>query len=330
MKKSIDHLHIDRYVSKTFDMYFKGRSFAVFDIETTGLSPAYCKVILSGILLVKGNDCQVIQFFADQADDEKEILQQTVDILKSTDYIITYNGRHFDIPFIEKRAQRHGIAFETCPYDLDLYLVVNGHSELKSILPNLKQKSIEIFMGLSDGRDDEISGKESVDLYHRYMTSKSFELERKILLHNHDDLIQLYRLLPIISKVNFHKAMFKLGFLAGSFLIHRVNMAGRDLHVLGKQLADPMDYISFPTEERPYSLIMDSASREFELIVPGQAEAGAIYFDALAILGQRIEEIEKYPSVVNGYLISEERGQINHMEINAFLLAFFRLAFFRE
>ena len=49
MRKIIDYLHIDRYASKTFNMYFKDRSFAVFDIETTGLSPAYCKVILSGI-----------------------------------------------------------------------------------------------------------------------------------------------------------------------------------------------------------------------------------------------------------------------------------------
>lgn len=324
MKKLIDHLHIDRYASKTFHMYFKGRSFAVFDIETTGLSPVYCKVILSGILLVKGVDCQVIQFFADQVEDEKEIIRQTVDILKSVDYIITYNGRHFDIPFMEKRARKHKIEFDICPYNLDLYLIVNGHSELKTVLPNLKQKSIEIFMGLASGRDDEISGKESVDLYHRYMDTKSFDLERKILLHNHDDLIQLYRILPVISKVNFHKAMFKLGFIAGNYLIKRAHMAGRDLHVLGQQLAEPLDYISFPTEEAPFSLIMDSVSREFELTIPGQAEAGAIYFDAQAILGERVSEIKKYPSVTNGYLIAEEYGKINYMEINAFLLTFFK------
>ena len=119
MRKIIDYLHIDRYASKTFNMYFKDRSFAVFDIETTCLSPAYCKVILSGILLVKGDECQVIQFFADQAGDEKEILQQTVDILKSVDYIITYNGRHFDIPFVEKRARKYKIDIGICPYDLD-------------------------------------------------------------------------------------------------------------------------------------------------------------------------------------------------------------------
>lgn len=323
MKKIVDHLHIDRYVSKTFNMYFKNKSFAVFDIETTGLSPAYCKVILSGILLAEGDECQVIQFFADQVGDEKEILQQTVDILKSVDYIITYNGRHFDIPFMEKRARKHKIDFDICPYNLDLYLIVNGHSELKTVLPNLKQKSIEIFMGLASGRDDEISGKESVDLYHRYMTTKSFDLERQILLHNHDDLIQLYRILPIISKVNFHKAMFKLGFVAGNVLIQRVNMAGRDLHVFGSQLKSPIDYISFPTEDTPFSITMDSTSRDVELIVPGQAEAGAIYFDAQAILGENVKEIEKYPSVTNGYLIAEEYGKIHHMEINAFLLSFF-------
>ena len=65
MKTITEQLHLTPYTSKIFDMYFGGKNFAVFDIETTGLSPARCSLILSGILLRKKDGCEVIQFFAD-------------------------------------------------------------------------------------------------------------------------------------------------------------------------------------------------------------------------------------------------------------------------
>ena len=122
------------------EQYFGDRPFAVFDIETTGLSPVYCKVILSGILRFEGgqspDQAQVIQLFADRPDDERQLLAETIRILDSVDYVITYNGRHFDIPFVEKRAKKHGLRFRP-PYDLDLYQIVSGHSPLRQILPKM-------------------------------------------------------------------------------------------------------------------------------------------------------------------------------------------------
>lgn len=54
------------------------------------------------------------------------------------------------------------------PYNLDLYLCLNGHSEIRNLLPSLKQKSVEAYMGLAPGRGDEIDGKESIALYRRF------------------------------------------------------------------------------------------------------------------------------------------------------------------
>ncbi len=324
MKMITDTLTLNPYTAKLFDTYFGERSFAVFDIETTGLSPTKCKVILTGILLLKGESCQVIQYFANETDDEKEIIEKTLKILNSVDYIITYNGKHFDMPFMETRAKKYGLSFQPSVYNLDLFLVIQGHSNLRQTLPNLKQKTVEIFMGLAGSRDDEISGGESVALYEQYMQTHAFALEKTILLHNHDDLIQLYKLLPVIAMTDFHRAMYKLGFLAGNVLIQKISFQGRSLCVCGWQRSTPKDYIAFPTAEKPYSLTMDSHSGDFELNIPCTAEAGALFFDAQAILEGNTEPIKKYPSVVDGYLIAEDRGTINYMEINAFLLTFFQ------
>ena len=323
MKFIEEGIKLKPYTSKMFSMYFGRKKLAVFDIETTGLMPASCKVVISGILLYPGygEDARVIQLFANEPDDEKEIIEKTMRILRDVDFIITYNGKHFDIPFMETRAKKHGLRFPDNLYNLDLYLVLNGHSNLRDVLPSLSQKSVERYMGLSQSREDEISGGESVKLYERYMETRSFDLERKILLHNHDDLIQLYKMLPVIASSDFHSAMFKLGFPAGNLNINIITLKGRQLHIMAKQHCDPVDYISFPTMDRPYSIVMDAASGDAEIIIPCEVEAGAMYFDAHMILGDCISKIENYPAVTNGYLIVNNRGRFNPMEINAFLLA---------
>lgn len=323
MEKVIDKIHLSAYSSKLYNMYFGKKRFVVFDIETTGLSPANSKVILTGMLTVEENGtAQVLQYFADQENDEEELIRATAEILSSVDYIITYNGRHFDIPFMKKRAEKYGIDFPT-PYNLDIYLLVSGYAPFKEILPGLKQKDIEIFMGVSDSREDLISGKESVELYHRYMETKSFAIKSKILLHNHDDIILLYKILPIIEKLDFHKAMYKRGFPAGRFNVESITLKNKELTVQAKQLSQSIDYIAFPTEDKPYLLMMNRSSNTVEWSIPCECEVGARFVDAQAILGPCFTQISQFPGISNGYLILSQGKRLNELEMNMLVKLFF-------
>ena len=322
MKTIVDNIQIPVYYSKLYDMYFGGKTFAVFDIETTGLSPAHSKVILTGILKVDEKGGHVQQFFADQNDDEEDVIRATMDALRGIDYVITYNGKHFDMPFMKKRGEKYGLEFPDL-YNLDLYLLISGYAPFKEILPGLKQKNIETYMGISVSRDDEISGKESVELYNRYMETKRFELEEKILLHNHDDIIQLYKILPIVERLDLHKALFKRGFPAGRFLIEEIAIKNKDLQVKARQLKDAIDYISFPTEATPYMLMMNRIGGSVDLSIPCESTAGNIYLDARAILRSSSLKLDPYPGVVDGYLILSQKDQVNELEINTFLKIFF-------
>ncbi|MBR3785598.1 MAG: ribonuclease H-like domain-containing protein [Firmicutes bacterium] len=323
MKTITDNIQIPVYCSKLFDMYFGGKSFAVFDIETTGLSPANSKVVLTGILKVDQNGCgQVQQFFADQNDDEEAVIRATMDALAGLDYVITYNGRHFDMPFMTKRAEKYGLQFPDL-YNLDLYLLISGYAPFKEVLPGLKQKNIEAYMGIAVSRDDEISGKESVELYNRYMQTKRFELEEKILLHNHDDIIQLYKIFPVIDQLDLHKGLFKRGFPAGRFLIEQISLKNKELHVKARQMRDTVDYISFPTETAPYMLMMNSSDGSVDLSIPCESTAGSLYLDARAILRSASMKLDVFPGVTDGYLILSQKDRVNEMEINLFLRIFF-------
>ncbi len=77
-------------------------------------------------------------------------------------------------------------------------MVMKHYSDLPKLLSSMSQKSLEVFAGLSTGRDDKISGKESVELYSQYQTTGAHDVLSQILLHNSDDIKQLFRLVTIV------------------------------------------------------------------------------------------------------------------------------------
>lgn len=229
--------------SALFDMYFGGMSFAAFDIETTGLAPDRCQIILAGFTSCSGGRCDTVQFFADDLSEEAELLEAVFAYIRRFDFLVTYNGRRFDTPFTLRRARHHRIDTHAYPYDFDIYPLAKRFSDIGSFVPNLRQKTLEDFMGLWSSRTDEIDGGDSVRMYYDYMgcrgTAQGDWLKEKILLHNHDDVVQLYRLLSVTGRSDMHGAMNKLGFpvktRAGIFCVDRAEVKRDRLLISGKQ-----------------------------------------------------------------------------------------------
>lgn len=305
--------------SKLFDFYFKDRTLGVLDIETTGLNPAKNHFVLGGLLVITNNSSTLHQFFAEELSQERETLIAFLNAIKQVDFLLTYNGKHFDLPFIQKRS---GIEPVALPYNLDLYLVLNGHSSLKPFLPNLKQKTVENFMGLWSSRTDEISGKESVDLYYTYLENRNPEAMRKILLHNSDDVVQLYRLLPILQKTDFHKAMYHLGFPVAihshpglTCKINKIAITGSRLSFSGVQTGSPIDYIIYEDNYHAFTLTFKKREKTFRASIPLIRRSGLAVADAAA-LNLNLSLLEKYPSFSQGLLVVENHGVPQYMEIN--------------
>ena len=291
MKTFIQETRIDPYSGKSFDLYFGGLTPAVFDIETTGLSPSRDKVILTGILLVSGGTAKAIQFFAESPDDEKEVIEKTAAALTQADFVITYNGKSFDLPFIKKRAEKLGAGPFPDIYDLDLYTVIRSYSDLGSLLNSLSQKSIEDYLGIPDKRSDRISGFQSIKHYEHYVTTGSFDDEKKIILHNRDDILQLYRLLPVLKNCDLHKAMYAFGYPAGRIRVDscRLSASGRQsvsgLNVKAHATAEIMDYIAFPRADLPCRIIATSKTGLLEIDFPAERITDKIHvIDALKLI----------------------------------------------
>lgn len=323
MLKVTDEVKLLGSPGKAFDMYFGGKRLAVFDIETTGLNPSSARLILSGIISVSGEKADFTQLLAENIADEEMIIRETCRILSDSDVVVTYNGRHFDMPFLRKRAFKYSIDVPA-KYDFDLYPLVSGYSSLRDMLPGLRQKDVEAFMGISDVREDAISGYESVKLFERYLNSGSFALRDKILLHNSDDIRQLYMLLPVIRSTDIHRAMFRLGFPVSTGFIRSCKIADNSL-IINAVMDNPIDYISFPTPESPYSVSAIRADGTMKVVIPCEREKGITYLDAEKLLGKdTAASLASYPGFESGYLVCAARDRINYMEINLFLKEFFK------
>lgn len=323
---------MEPYSSRLFQRYFQDLKVGVFDIETMGLNPASAEVILVGFVSVdKGGQATVTQIFAESKEEERNLLEAMGEEMKKYDVLLTFNGKHFDLPFVMRRCQHHGLpSYGKDLFNLDLYLVLHGHSNLKSIIKSLKQKNVEQYMGLHVDRKDEISGAESITLYENYLAEQNpytkTNLEERILLHNYDDILQLYRLLPVLKQTDFHRACSYLGFPIPKangwpqLNIMKIRVDYTGLSIAGTYGGPGISYLSYDDGSSPYSCSF-TPEGEFRFLIPADRHKGN-YFLKISRLLEGETNLASYPGYINGYLLLAEGNRTNFLEMNMFVQQF--------
>jgi hypothetical protein len=241
--------------------------------------------------------------------------------LSKADVLITYNGASFDLPFLNFRGKKHRLQWDLDSLQsLDLYRALHYHSKLRDILPNLKQKTVETFLGLSTCREDEISGRESVELYEQYLVTGSKSAYDKILLHNRDDLVQLASIAKILDKLDLHRVLFHEGFTLTSgkksIVIKNISIKKNHITLLAKTKHIDMDYYSF---EIGYQAVHKAKEKELTLTLPYEKKYNSEVLD-LEAFNLDFTQITKYPGYESGYLILQDKGIVNYAEINKTLM----------
>lgn len=231
MKKFTRSYNTYIYSGQIFDLYHGGLKPCIFDIETTGLSAQRGnKIILTACLIPNSTGVTITQFLAENPYEEDRVIMATMNFLKdeSVDYLITYNGASFDIPFMKQRLATKNLPYVLNMYEFDLYNFIRSNTGLKSQIGSLSQKNVERHFGISSNRKDVISGRESVKLFAEYAINQDSVIEKIILTHNREDVLQLCHLFNIIGRNNFGAVLGEGDNGCGGFNgagIHDVNMA---------------------------------------------------------------------------------------------------------
>lgn len=184
-----------------------------FDIETTGLSPGSSRVFLIGVIEKSPENPSpvLLQFLAEDNTEEEEItvLKSFSGLAKGKKYLVHFNGSTFDVPYLSHRCRYLGLEQTFSPLlQIDLYRELARFPAFFSQMPDHKQKSYENLMQYP--RTDQLSGKEMIKFYQIYVKSKDKELEKLLLLHNHDDLKGMLSLLPLGHLRDFFSGCFSV------------------------------------------------------------------------------------------------------------------------
>ena len=179
-----------------------------------------------------------------------------------------------------------------------------------------------------------------MDLYFRYLSDKDPETEELILCHNRDDVLQLSRLLPVLKKADFHKAMFEIGFpmtrpcgvspaaLPESITVDKISITPRCLEVYGKQQYNGTTRMIFESAEIPYTLSMDAVDMSFHAEVPLAEHENMkdLFIADLRPLGIAEEPFSAYPQFNDGLLVLRNRDEIYHSQTIHFVKEFLNKA----
>ncbi|MGI6178131.1 MAG: ribonuclease H-like domain-containing protein [Eubacterium sp.] len=320
MRKIIEPFDNEAAFPRAVREYTDGMSFAVTDIETLGLSPAYDPVILVGMMICGRDERTLVQYFAETPGDERDVLEAAAEQLAKCDFVVTYNGRFFDMPFLEKRSRKYGVSVPKL-YDLDIFTVLKYYSDLPNTIGSMSQKNVERFAGISDDRTDEISGGESISMYDEYVRCGSKECENKILLHNADDVRQLYSLIPVLRYADIDRAFARSGFPVRGGAVKKVDVKRGEIIVRGIT-RKPGNYIKFPSAEEPFLFKRSAGDNSFEISIPCEMRDGSMFFDTSFAPECAIQAASEFPEFASGYLIVKEGSTTNYAGLNAFLRKF--------
>ena len=168
-----------------------------FDIETTGFSRKYNHIYLIGCMYFKQDNPVYVQFFAENKNEEKDILDRFHDLLEGFSTIIHFNGASFDMPFVKERGEKYNISFDFDSLaSIDIYKFAKPYSKMLN-LENTKQKTFEAMMNIK--RTDPFTGGELIDYYNEYIKSKDEKLLQALLLHNKEDVINMGIMTSLLS-----------------------------------------------------------------------------------------------------------------------------------
>ena len=160
-----------------------------FDIETTGLSPKSAQIYSIGLLLFNASEMEIVQLFANSLSEEIEVLQKFQEYCNAKTQFISFNGKAFDTPFLEKSYSQYGLKSPiTGLPQLDLFKMIQSRRKFYQ-LPSYKLKECERFLGIQ--REDIYTGGELIYVYLEYLEHPTEEAKALLLQHNFEDLLYL-------------------------------------------------------------------------------------------------------------------------------------------
>jgi uncharacterized protein YprB with RNaseH-like and TPR domain len=163
------------------------------DTETTGLSGGTGTfAFMVGLGFFRGDGFVVQQLFMRDYSEEKASLSILQEVLESYQFLVTFNGRHYDIPLLETRLilSRKRPKIKEMP---NLDLLYPSRKIWKGAYENCRLVTLESRL-LGMEREDDIPSEWIPSLYFDYIQTKDARKIHRVFYHNRMDILTMVAL----------------------------------------------------------------------------------------------------------------------------------------
>ncbi len=165
--------------------------FLFLDIETLGLFGGNLVILIGAATLEGENKIRLNQFLALEVEDEIGLLKAFSEYLGRAKSLVSFNGRAFDVPFLEGRMRYYGIRPDLRKTHFDLLHF--SRRAWKNQLPDFCLDTIERHI-LKESRSTHLPSSLVPEFYSDYLKTKNFGLLKPIVEHNRQDVLTLVRI----------------------------------------------------------------------------------------------------------------------------------------
>lgn len=168
-----------------------GLARAVFlDLETGGLASS--PVFLAGTMRWNGDDFVLRQYFARHYGEEAALIEAVAEACRGAEFLVTFNGKSYDAPFLRGRALVHGVPVELPPRHLDLLHA--ARRRWREVLPDCRLQTLETWV-CRRRRAGDVPSEEVPGLYHDYVRRGNAWRLVPVFHHNLLDVITMGEIL---------------------------------------------------------------------------------------------------------------------------------------
>ena len=163
------------------------------DLETGGFSSS--PVFLAGTMRWNGGDFVLRQYFARHYGEEGALLRALCDEARRFAFMVTFNGKSYDAPFLRDRARVHGVALELPARHLDL--LHPARRRWKRKLANCRLQTLELYI-CHRRRSGDVPSEEVPGLYHDFVRRGDPYRLVPVFHHNMLDVITMHEVLSAL------------------------------------------------------------------------------------------------------------------------------------
>ncbi|MCM1427829.1 MAG: ribonuclease H-like domain-containing protein [Eubacterium sp.] len=194
----IENLKLENYkMSYPLDKIAPLEEILFVDIETTGFAAQSSSLYLIGAAYYQAGYWCLKQWFAEEYEEEKQLLDAFFAFAAPYTHLIHFNGNNFDLPYLLQKCTQYELPYNFDDFEgIDLYKRISPYKFFLNT-PNCKQKTLETFLGVD--RRDMYNGGQLINIYHKYVKRPTEFNCQLLLLHNSDDMKGMLQLTSLLA-----------------------------------------------------------------------------------------------------------------------------------